>query len=216
MPTATWHTPSSFEIGRHSQWWSSMLHLMHLQAQLNRQLLFGICTSKSESCWMNLSSLWPTTVWLQILLCPYQLIVDCCNLFGCNAGAVVLCACCQVTIIVAITIIVIVMWVWHLDAFNCLITLILALGVMFGICSCMTRQRKSAIAQGLSRKSFAPSDISRAWIVTSLLLFFPTKGNLWYKGWLLWWLWSQTWLSSCSTLGTPKIGGNQCWHDLSN
>ncbi len=30
MPTATWHTPSSLETGRHSQWWSSMLHLMHL------------------------------------------------------------------------------------------------------------------------------------------------------------------------------------------
>ncbi len=56
MPIATWHTPSSFKTGRHSQWWSSTLHLMHLWAQLRRQSLFGICASKSGSCWMNLSS----------------------------------------------------------------------------------------------------------------------------------------------------------------
>ncbi len=37
--------------------------------------------------------------------------------------------------------------------------------------------------------------------MTSRLLFFPTKANLWYKGWSLWWLWSQTWLSSCGALG---------------
>ncbi len=29
MPTATWHTPSSLKTGWHSQWWSSMLHLMY-------------------------------------------------------------------------------------------------------------------------------------------------------------------------------------------
>ncbi len=100
--------PSSFKIGRHSLWWPSTLHLMHLWAQLHRQSLYGICASKRGSCWMSLSSCWPTTVWLQLLLCPYQLIVDCCNLFGCNSGAVVLCACCHITIIVAIMVITIV------------------------------------------------------------------------------------------------------------
>ncbi len=119
--TVTWHTPSSFKTGRHSQWWSSTLHLMHLWAQLHRQSFSGICASKSGSCWMNLSSLWPTTVWLQLLLCPYQHIVDCCNLFGCNAGTVVLCACCHITIIVSITIIVIFKWHLRLDALNDLI-----------------------------------------------------------------------------------------------
>ncbi len=159
---------------------------------------------------MNLSSCWPSTVWLQLLLCPYQLIVDCCNLFGCNAGAVVLCACCHVTIIGAITVIVIIKWHWCLDTFNGLITLILALGVlMFGICSCMTRQRKSVVAQVLCRRSSAHSDISCAWNVSSLLLFFPTKANLGYKGWSLWWPWSQTWLSSCGSLGFQDW-----WHSM--
>ncbi len=107
MPTATWHTPSSLKTGRHSQWWSSTLHLMRSWAQLHRQSLFGICASKSGSCWMNLSSHWPITGWLQLLLHQYQLIVACCNLFSCN-GTVVLCVCWHVTIIVAITVIVIV------------------------------------------------------------------------------------------------------------
>ncbi len=138
MPTATWHTPSSFKTGRHSQWWLSTLHLMHLWAQLHRQSLFGICASKSGSCWMNLSSCWPTTVWLQLLLCQYQLIVACCNLFSCN-GAVVLCMCWHVTIIVAIRVIMIVKWHWRLDAFNGIITLIVMLGVRLSICSCVTR-----------------------------------------------------------------------------
>ncbi len=80
--------PSSFKTRRHSHWWLSSLCLMHLLAQLHRQSLFGICASKCESYWMTLSSCWPTTVWLQLLLCPYQLMVHCCNLFGCN-GAVV-------------------------------------------------------------------------------------------------------------------------------
>ena len=97
--------PSFFKTGRHSYWWLSTLSLMHLWAQLHRQSLFGTCASKSESCWMNLSSCWPrTTVWLQLLLCPYQLIVDCCNLFSCS-GTVVLHAHWCITIIVAITVI---------------------------------------------------------------------------------------------------------------
>ncbi len=49
--------PSSFKTGRHSHWWSSTLHLMHLWAHLHRPSLFGICTSKGESFWINLSSL---------------------------------------------------------------------------------------------------------------------------------------------------------------
>ncbi len=130
--------PSSFKTGRHSPWWLSTLCMMHLRAQLHRQLLFGICTGKRGSCWMNLSSCWPTTVWLQLLLCPYQLIVDFCNLFSCN-WAVVLCTCWHITTMVAITIIVIVKWHWPLDAFNGLTTLIVALGVTLGICSCVTR-----------------------------------------------------------------------------
>jgi hypothetical protein len=99
----------------------------HLWAQLHRQSLFGICASKSGSRWMNLSSCWPTTVWLQLQLHQYQLIVACCNLFSCN-GAIVLCMCCHVTIIVAITVIMLVKWHWHLDAFNSLTMLIVALG----------------------------------------------------------------------------------------
>ncbi len=70
--------------------------------------------------------------------CQYQLIVACCNLFSCN-GAVVLCLCWHVTIIVAITVIVIVKWHWCLDAFNGITTLIVALGVTLGICFCVTR-----------------------------------------------------------------------------
>ncbi len=200
MPTATWHTPSSFKTGRHSQWWSSTLHLMHLWAQLHRQSLFGICGSKSRSCWMNLSSPWPTTVWLQFLLCQYQLIVACCNLFSCN-GAVVLCMCWHVTIIVAIMVIVIVKWHWHLDALNGQQLSLLCWGSCWVLALAQQGQRKSAVAQGLCQRSSAHSDISCAWNVTSLLLFFPTKAYLWYKGWLLWWLWSQMWLSSCCTLG---------------
>ncbi len=65
----------------------------------------------------NLSSCWPTTNWLQLLLCQYQLIVACCNLFSCN-GTEVLCMCWHITIIVAITVIMIVKWHWHLNAFN--------------------------------------------------------------------------------------------------
>ncbi len=138
MPTATWHTPSSFKTGRHSQWWLSTLHLMHSWAQLHRQSLFGTHASKSGSCWMNLSSGWPTTVWLQLLLCQYQLIVACCNIFTCN-GAVFLCVCWHVTIIVAIMVIMIVKWRWCLDTFNGITTLIVAMGVTLGVCSCVTR-----------------------------------------------------------------------------
>ncbi len=70
--------------------------------------------------------------------CQYQLIVACCNLFSCN-GAVVLCVCWHVTIIVAIMVIVIVKWHWRLDAFNGITTLIIALGVTSGVCFCVTR-----------------------------------------------------------------------------
>ncbi len=88
---------------------------------------------------MNLSSCWPTTVWLQLLLRQCQLIVACCNLSSCNEAAV-LCVCWHVTIIVAITVIVIVKWHWGSDAFNGITTLIIALGVMLlGVCSCVTR-----------------------------------------------------------------------------
>ncbi len=138
MPTAPWHTPSSFKTGMHSQWWSSMLRLMHL---LHRQSLFGIRASKSGCCWMNPSSCWPTAVWLQLLLRQYQLIVDCCNLFSCN-GAVVLCAWWHVTIIVAIRVIIIVKWYWRFNAFNGIPTFIVALGVTLGVCSCVTRTKK--------------------------------------------------------------------------
>ncbi len=199
MPTATWHTPSFFMTGRHSQWWSSALHLMHLWAQLHRQSLFGICSSKSGSCWMNLSSCWPITVWLQLLLRQYQLIVGCCNLFSCN-GIVVLCVCWHVTIIVAITVIVIIKWHWHLDAFNGITTLIVVLGVTLGICSCVTRMTQ---INGSTR--LVPEVLCtfrhQLCVERDVMLFFPTKANLWYKGWSLWWLWSQTWLSSCGALG---------------
>ncbi len=163
-------------------------------------ITFGIGASKSGSFRMNLSSCWPTTARLQLLLHQYQLIVVCCNLFTCR-GAVVLCVCWHVTTIMAITVIVIVKWHWHLDAFNGIKTLIIELGVMLGICSCVTRTTQSMVAQGLYWRSSAHSNISCTGNVTSLLLFFPTKANLWYKGWSLWWLWSQTWHTSCGTLG---------------
>ncbi len=89
---------------------------------------------------MNLSSCWPTAVYLQLLLHPYQLIVDCCNLF-CN-GAVVWHAWWCITIIVVITVILIIKWHCHLDAFNG-ITLTVALDVRLGICSCVTRKMQT-------------------------------------------------------------------------
>ncbi len=148
---------------------------------------------------MNLSSRWPTTVWLQLLLRQCHLIVACCNLFSCNE-AVVLCVCWHVTIIVAIMVIVIVKWHWRLDAFNGLTTLIVALGVTLGICSCVTRRMQISGCTRLvtevlcmfRHQLYVEGDATAA--------FFPTKANLWYKGWLLW-LWSQMWLSSCGTLG---------------
>ncbi len=139
---------SSFKAGKHSRWWSFTLHLMHLWAQLQRQSPFGICASKSGSCWMNLSSCWPTAFWLQLLLRQYQLIVNCCNLISCN-GAIVLRTCWCVTLMVAIMINVIVKWDWHLDAFNGLTTLIVALGVTLSICSCMTRMTKISSSTSL-------------------------------------------------------------------
>ncbi len=138
MPTATWHTPSSSRQesfnndGRPHCIWCIRGHCC------TGSHFFGICTGKSGSCWMNLSSRWPTTVWFQLLLRQYQLKVACCNLFSCNGG-LVLCVCWHVTIIVAITVIVIVKWHWHSDAFNGLTTLIIVLGVTLGVCSCVTR-----------------------------------------------------------------------------
>ncbi len=106
-------------------------------------------------CCMNLSSCWPTKVWLQLLLRQYQLIVACCNLFSCN-GAVVLCVCWHLTIIVAITVIVIIKWHWRLglDAFNCIATLIVALGVMLGICPCVTRTTQISDSTRLVKEIF--------------------------------------------------------------
>ncbi len=130
MPTATWHTPSSSrQEGIHNDdrrccIWCICGH------SCTGTHFFGICTSKSRSLWMNLSSCWPTTVWFQLLLCQYQLIVACCNLFSCN-GALVLCVCWHMTIIVAVTVIMIVKWHWCSDTFNGLTTLIIVLGVIW-------------------------------------------------------------------------------------
>ncbi len=143
MPTAPWHSSTSFKTERHSQWWLSMLHQMHSWAQLHRQSLFGICTRKSESFWMNLSSHWPTAVWLQLLLRQYSLIFACCNLFSFN-GAIVLCVCYHVTIMMAITVIVILKWHWRLDTFNGLTTLIIALGSHWEFALAWQGQHKSA------------------------------------------------------------------------
>ncbi len=189
MLTATWHIPSSFKTGRHSQWWPSTLHWMHLWAQLHRQSLFGICASKSGCCWMNLSSCWPATVWLQLLLHQSQLIVACCNLFSCN-GAVAVCVCWHITIIESMTVIVIIKWHWHLDTFNGVITLIVALGVMLGVCSCVTRTTQISGSTRLVQmvlRTFR-HQLSVKCDVTSPLLFFPTKAKLWHKGWSLWWI----------------------------
>ncbi len=117
----------------------------------------------------------------------------------------VLRVCWHVAIIVAITVIVIVEWHWRLDVFNGITTLIVALDVTLGFARVWQGQLKSTVAQGLCQRSSACSDISCAWNVTSLLLFFPTKANLWYRGWSLWWLcWSQLWLSYCGALGIQR------------
>ncbi len=149
---------------------------------------------------MNLSSRWPTTVLLQLLLCPYQLIVACCNLFSCN-GAVVLCMCWHVTIIMAIAVIMIIKWHWHLDALNGITTLIVALGVTLGICSCVTRTTQISGCTRLVPEVLCTSKHQLCIERDVMAALLPHKANLWYKGWLLWWLWSQTWLSSCGTLG---------------
>ena len=168
---------------------------MHSWAQLHRQSLFGICASKSGSHWMNLSSCWPTTVWLQLLLCPYQLIVACCNLFSCN-GAVVLCVCWNVTIIVVMTVIVIVKWHWHLDAINGQQHSLLRWGSRWVFALVWQGRHKSAVAQGLYRRSSARSDFSTR---------VDCCDDLGHKhGFHLVALWAF------------KIGGNQCQHNLSH
>ena len=101
----------------------------------------------------------------------------------------------------AIRVIVIVEWHWRLDAFDGISILIVALGVSvtLGVCSCVTRRTQICGSTRLVPEVLSVhSDIRCAWSVMSLLLFFPTKANHWYKGWLLWWLWSQT---SCCVLG---------------
>jgi hypothetical protein len=139
MPTATWHTPYfSRQGGIHNDGRPHCIWCIRGHSCTGSNF-FGICASKSGSRWMNLSSCWPTTVWLQLLLCPYQLIVACCYLFSCN-GAVVLCVCWHVTIIMAVAVIVIAKWHWRLDGFNGITTLIVALGVTLVICSCVTRR----------------------------------------------------------------------------
>ncbi len=206
--------PSSFKTGRHSQWWSSTLHLMHLWAQLHRQSLFGICASKSGSCWINISSCWPSAVWLQLLLHPYQLIVDCYNLFSCN-GAVVLRMCWHVTTMVAITIIVIVKWHWRMDVFNGLTMLIVALSVMLAICSCVTRTMQFSGSTSLvpevlctfQHQLYGKCDVTTA--------FLPHQCQSLAQGLIIVMTLVTNVASSCGALGTPKIGSNQCWNVIS-
>ncbi len=125
-----------------------MLRLMQLWAQLHRQSLFGISTSKSESCWMNLSSHWPTAVWLQLRVYPYQLIIDCCNQIRCNRAVVLHVYWC-ITMMMAIAVIMIVKWDWCLDTFNGLTTFILVLRVMLGVCSCVTMSMQISVSTRL-------------------------------------------------------------------
>ncbi len=106
MPTATWHTPSSFKTGRHSQWWLSTLHLIHSWAQLHRQSL----SISTYSCFLQSIQL----QWVRSLVCvltrhnycgnhshrnhwvalAFRCIqwhnnVDCC--IGCHVGHLLLC-----------------------------------------------------------------------------------------------------------------------------
>jgi hypothetical protein len=70
-------------------------------------------------------------------------------------------------------------------AFGCiqwLTTFIAALGVTMDVCSCVARTTQSSGSIRLVKNYSAYSDISCAWNVMSLLLFFPTKGNLWHEG----------------------------------
>ncbi len=126
----------------HILWYSSVT-ISHILLYLCS--LFTIHTSRVlwYSTWH-----WPTIVWLQLLLCHYQLIDDFCNLFSCN-GTIVFSACWHVTIIVVITVIVIVKWYWHFNAFNGITTFIAALGVTLGICYWLTRMMQINISTSL-------------------------------------------------------------------
>jgi hypothetical protein len=77
----------------------------------------------------------------------------------------------------------IVMWHWRLDAFNGLTMFIIAFGGMLGICSCVTRTLQIS---GCTRLVPEVLCTLRHQLckenMTSLLLFFPTKANLWHKG----------------------------------
>ncbi len=163
-------------------------------------VFFGICASTSGSCWMNLSSRWPTTVWLQVLLHPYQLILDCCNLFSC-IEAVVLHMCWRVTIMVAIIIIVIVKWHWHLDAFNGITTLIIVLGVTLGVCSCVTRTTQISGSTRLVPEVLCTFRHQLYMECDVTADFLPHQGQHLAWGLIIVMTWSQMWLSSCGTLG---------------
>ncbi len=162
---------------------------------------------------MNLSSHWPTVVWLQLLLHPYQLIFDCCNLFSCN-GAVVLGMCWHITIIVAITVIVIIKWHWHLDTFNGLATLIVALGVTLGFCSCVTRTIQINGYTRLVPEVLCTFRHQLYMECDGTAAFLPHQGQPLAWGLIIVMTLVTKVASSCGTLGTPKIGGNQCWQDL--
>ncbi len=65
----TWHIPSSFKTGRHSQWWLSMLHLMLPWAQLHRQSLSistYSCLSQSIQLQLVLCVCWHVAIILAI------------------------------------------------------------------------------------------------------------------------------------------------------
>jgi hypothetical protein len=108
----------------------------------------------------------------------------------------------------AITVIMIIKWHWRLDAFKP--TLIIALGVTLGICSCVTRMMQISGSTRLVLEvlcTFRPQLYRDCDIAA---VFFFHQGQPLAQGLIIVMTWSQMWHSSCGALDTPKIGGNQC------
>ena len=147
MPKTTWHIPSSFKIGRHSQWRLSMLHLMHSLAQFRRQSL----SISTYSCLLQSIQLQWVRSLVRVLTRHYY-----CGNHSHHD--------------------------WHLDGFNGLTMLIIALGVTVGVCSCVMRITQISCTTRLVLEVLCGFQHQLYIECESLLLFFPTKANLWYKG----------------------------------
>ncbi len=89
-------------------------------------------------------------------------------------------------------------------AFGCIqwpTTIIITLGFMLGVCSCVTRMTQISNSTRLVKEVFCMFRHQLCMERDVTAAFLPHQGKLLVQGVLLWWLWSQTWLSSCSALG---------------